>query len=495
MSLPSPVVVKLIFVLIDGLADLSISTLANHTPLSLSSTPILDKLINSSIAVTGLIDPVQPGLACGSDTAHLSLFNYPPALYYNGRGAFETLGSGLSLTVGDIAFKCNFAYLDKLALDSNAANAQNIVQRRKVDRSFPDWGVPLCSALNNSHLHSFPYVHIAVKYATEHRCGVRVRLDKAKYKEFYTANKTNSKFSYKLEENFQLSDYITGTDPLYDGLQLLHCKPTVEANNPEYHNAVHTAEIINELSQTFQKVLNSHPINQNRIVNNRFPANIVLLRGAARMIDFPPFSSRNPGFSAFSIAPTAIIGGLAQCLAMERINCCGATGDYNTNLSAKAAGLVENLCSEEKKYNFGFLHVKAVDDCGHDEDFRKKIYFLQKIDEMIGEIISGINERKESSEFVLCFTGDHSTPISWGDHTAEPVPLLLAHIDRNCSESCNNEGNNSNDDQNSLGSRLHLDEFICNGGKNVLGRFSGAELMSVISDYIKLVQRIASSRD
>jgi len=51
------------------------------------------------------MDPVQAGLACGSDTAHLSMFGYDPRLYYRGRGAFETMGAGLDMLPGDIAFK------------------------------------------------------------------------------------------------------------------------------------------------------------------------------------------------------------------------------------------------------------------------------------------------------------------------------------------------------------------------------------------------------
>lgn len=71
----------------------------------------------------GMMDPVEPGLSCGSDTAHMSIFGYDPFKYYRGRGAFETMGSGIDMQVGDIAFKCNFAHLHN-----------GIVKLRRVDR-------------------------------------------------------------------------------------------------------------------------------------------------------------------------------------------------------------------------------------------------------------------------------------------------------------------------------------------------------------------------
>ena len=30
--------------------------------------------------LNGLLDPVEPGLACGSDTAHMSIFGYDPRM-------------------------------------------------------------------------------------------------------------------------------------------------------------------------------------------------------------------------------------------------------------------------------------------------------------------------------------------------------------------------------------------------------------------------------
>jgi len=36
---------------------------------------------SSGCGVNGLLDPVEPSLACGSDTAHMSIFGYEPRLY------------------------------------------------------------------------------------------------------------------------------------------------------------------------------------------------------------------------------------------------------------------------------------------------------------------------------------------------------------------------------------------------------------------------------
>lgn len=94
---------RVAFVLIDGLGDVSIPRYGYKTPLQVAKTPSLDAI--AAAGVNGLMDPVEPGLACGSDTAHLSLLGYDPRVYYCGRGAFESMGAGLVMSPGDIAFK------------------------------------------------------------------------------------------------------------------------------------------------------------------------------------------------------------------------------------------------------------------------------------------------------------------------------------------------------------------------------------------------------
>ena len=98
----------------------------------------MDKIAASGVC--GLHDPVQAGLSCGSDTSHMSLFGYNPLDIYNGRGAFEAMGSGLEMEPDyDIAFKSNFAYLN---LETN------IVEKRRCDREFNKWGTSLVDVLD-----------------------------------------------------------------------------------------------------------------------------------------------------------------------------------------------------------------------------------------------------------------------------------------------------------------------------------------------------------
>lgn len=105
---------KVLFLLIDGLGDVPCPQLQNRTPLEVAKLPTFDWL--AARALTGLMSPVEPGIACGSDTAHLSILGYDPRIYYKGRGAFETIGAGLPMAPGDIAFKVNSHLIISLIL-------------------------------------------------------------------------------------------------------------------------------------------------------------------------------------------------------------------------------------------------------------------------------------------------------------------------------------------------------------------------------------------
>ncbi|KAI8647161.1 putative 2,3-bisphosphoglycerate-independent phosphoglycerate mutase [Parasitella parasitica] len=415
---------RLLIFLIDGLGDVNIASLDSKTPLQYAHTPWLDKICERGL--NGLVDPVEPGLACGSDTAHMSILGYDPRRYYEGRGAFESMGAGLDMIPSDIAFKSNFAYLDK---------ESGIVIKRKADRNFQDIGPILCKAIDNIKLPSFPNHSVSVKYAIEHRCGVRVR-------------------------GPGLASSITGTDPLLDNKPLVHCEPTLENEA-----SAMTSKLTNELSDAFFNLLMDHPINKARIEAGNNPANCVLLRGCGSCIDVPSIEKLH-GLKSFLIAPTCIIAGIGMTVGMDLLNVPGATGDCSSDFNAKAKACLENI--QSGKYDFGFCHIKAVDDAGHDHDVEKKVHYIEKIDQMIGTVVSSL-EKSTGPKYTIIVTGDHTTPALYGDHSCEPVPFVISPINNNAQRK----------------DAVNTFSEIA-AAQGALGRFSGDQVMPLAKSFMKL---------
>jgi 2,3-bisphosphoglycerate-independent phosphoglycerate mutase len=70
---------KAILVMVDGLGDLPKSFDDLRTPLQTAELPNLDLLCQHGLS--GILDSVTAGLACGSDTAHMNIFGYDPRKY------------------------------------------------------------------------------------------------------------------------------------------------------------------------------------------------------------------------------------------------------------------------------------------------------------------------------------------------------------------------------------------------------------------------------
>nr|XP_027119690.1 uncharacterized protein LOC113736783 [Coffea arabica]XP_027119691.1 uncharacterized protein LOC113736783 [Coffea arabica] len=483
---------RVAFVLIDGLGDVSLPKLGYKTPLQAAKTTNLDAI--ASAGVNGLMDPVEVGLACGSDTAHLSLLGYDPRVYYRGRGAFESMGAGLAMSPGDIAFKSNFATLDEKT---------GIVISRRADRHFEEEGPILCAALDGMKLPSFPQYEVRVRYATEHRCGVVVKGPK-------------------------LSGNISGTDPLKDNRLLLQAQALDKTDE-----AKHTAEVVNELSKEMSRILVAHPLNAKRAVEGKSIANVVLLRGCGIRIEVPQFESLQ-GLWPCMVAPTKIIAGLGLSLGIDILEAPGATGDYRTLLTSKATAVAKALSApwqscpnvfvpgeDEHKpgrsggYDFGFLHIKAIDDAGHDKASIFKVKGLEAVDRAIGQLAKLLWQTQSTGKFkyFLCVTGDHSTPVEYGDHSFEPVPFTLCQLEDfvgalgevllsetslepfplpviSASEDImddlgNQESTKSKQAKAFSGDSVCVFDEIA-AARGCLGRFPGSEMMGIIKAYLKL---------
>lgn len=49
---------------------------------------------------------------------------------------------------------------------------------------------------------------------------------------------------------------------------------------------------------------------------------------------------------------------------------------------------------------------------------------------MLRQLIRRLHEAEAagSGQYAICVTGDHSTPVLFGDHSHEPVPFTIAHV-------------------------------------------------------------------
>ncbi len=123
---------RILLVVIDGLGGMA--DMAHGTELEEALTPNLDRLADEG--VTGLLEPVGPGITPGSGPGHLALFGYDPLEFVLGRGALSAAGLGVELHPGDVAARGNLCTLDAdgSIVDRRAGRISDEEARRVVAR-------------------------------------------------------------------------------------------------------------------------------------------------------------------------------------------------------------------------------------------------------------------------------------------------------------------------------------------------------------------------
>ncbi len=84
--------------------------------------------------------------------------------------------------------------------------------------------------------------------------------------------------------------------------------------------------------------------------------------------------------------------------------------------------------------------------------------------------------KDEENDYAICITGDHSTPVSHGDHTFEPVPISLAGLS-NILKVQKGETSTLSDGVESY------DEISCASSEGALGRFSAYNIIPLLKSY------------
>ena len=358
---------RVLLVVCDGLGDRPTPALGGRTPLQAAATPNLDWF--AAQGACGQVDVIAPGIRPGSDTAHLALFGYDPFVVYSGRGPFEAAGVRLDVQEGDVAFRCNFATLD--------ARGRIVDRRAGRIREGTD---ELAASLPDQ---TFDGVEVAFRSGTEHRGALRLR-------------------------GTNLDPRVTDGDPHELGVPAAEVKALV----PE---AEKTARIVNQFVSHAKRVLATHPVNRSLIKNGRPPANVILTRGAGRLSEIQPLTDRW-GLRFAAVAGVALVKGICRVVGMILLDVKGATGGLDSDFDAKIAAAMAAL----EAYEVVIVSIKAPDIAGHDGDPEEKVRVIERIDRSLAPLREAIRP-----DWVFGITADHSTPSATGDHSADPVPLLV----------------------------------------------------------------------
>jgi len=392
---------RILLIVADGLADRPVKALGGKTPLQAAAKPYLDRL--AAQGITGQLDIIAPGVTPGSDTAHLALFGYDPYRSYNGRGPYEAAGVGLVCERADVAFRCNFATVDE----------QLHVIDRRAGR-IREGTEALAKAIDGLRLDGF---QVLFRAGTEHRGALVLR-------------------------GPGLDSRVSDADPHAEG-------PIHEARAlaPE---AQRTAELVNRFVRESHRLLNDHPVNMERRTRGELPANILLPRGAGSISALEPLPARL-GLRCAGIAGVTLIKGICRMVGLDVPEVAGATGGLDSDFMAKGKAAVAALADHE----FVFLNIKAGDVAGHDGKPETKVEVIERLDMMLGYLTKNAPE-----DLIMALTADHTTPCSVRDHTADPVPVVVA-------------GPGVRPD-----TVKRFDEIACAQGG--LGRLRGCELLPVL---------------
>lgn len=406
---------KLLVAIADGIGDRPIHAFNGRTPLQVAKTPHLDWVAEHG--QTGLMDPIYPGIPVGTDMGHLILFGNDHHLY-PGRGPIEAAGVGIDLKEGDVAFRCNFATI----------GSNNIVVDRRAGRIRNDTHL-LTESLNGKIVDG---IKIIFHPATEHRAVLVLRGE-------------------------GLSAMVTDTDPKApnDGAPLKMA--TAKDDTPE---AVFTANVVNKIVRLSFDLFNNHSVNIKRRKHGLLPANTIITRGAGQMTHIDPITNRLK-FSAAVVAAEDTVLGMARLSGMKPLTNNRFTGNVDTDVIAKAKMAVEALSDNQVVY----IHLKAPDIMGHDNNPIGKVAAIEAFDKMVGELLSKI----DLSTTYLALVADHSTPCEVGEHSGEPVPIAY------CGPSVRRD------------TVTLYDEIACQQGG--ISRISGAHYISLLYDLLNLIPK------
>jgi len=368
---------RVIFFLIDGLADPAIAT-KQETPLRLAKKPNIDYLLKNSFLANFEIfkknDWPKYGSASLTGLANLKILGYK--IKNIKRGPLEAIGSDINLENNYLALRVDFATIDKNL---------NIIDRRAGRNTF---GLQELEKAINKILFDIPF-HFHRTYG--HR-GVLIFKEK-------------------------LSPFISDSDPLEKNKKV----KKIKALKKDFLSKKTAKVVQNFLDQAYY-VLDNHPINGERAKRKILKANYLLTREAGNNLPklknfFKKYNLKN----GLVIAENGAVKGGCKLVGFKALTL-PENEDLNKRYDFYQKGILDNFL----KYDLIYLHLKEADEASHDQNFQKKKEFFEFFDKWFIKIY------KRFPQIKYIITGDHITDTKTGKHAFGSLPILIInHREKN----------------------------------------------------------------
>ncbi|MGI8774350.1 MAG: alkaline phosphatase family protein [Actinomycetota bacterium] len=386
---------RLMYVILDGLGDDPLEALGGKTPLEVASTPLMDGLARDGR--NGYVTTVGKGIAPESDIAVFSILGYDPRDDHTGRGPLESVGVGLEVNDGDLAYRVNFATVQA------DEEGWSILDRR-VGRD-----------LSSGEAHAL---------AEEVQDKVKIRGADFDFR----ATIGHRGVLVLRSDSGPLSAEVENSDPAYGRQGALGvAKETfdnrvVHVTPMEGHErsepAATAARLTNEWLQASFEVLESAAVNRKRLAAGKLPGNFILTRdGGDHVPRLTSFKDKfGPQMGCFVEMPVEL--GIARLMGMGVVE--APTGIPPAQQYEEWAGLALEAI---EGYDGLYIHIKGPDVPAHDGDHEAKIRSIEEIDSIF---FSRLLQDLDLRNTVVAVTADHSTSCARRAHTDGPVPLLVS---------------------------------------------------------------------
>lgn len=404
---------RCILVILDGIGDRGQDCFDGKTPLYAAYTPHLDHL--ASMGMNGLYHTLMQGVPMSSETAHFMIFGYDMQ-DFPGRGYIEAIGKGIDMEDDHVAILCHLCCVEN-----------------REGHLYLKWGRPEIDSGGAKEL-----MKEVESYASD---GIKIELSHSKGIDGFLILKGD------------VTDYITDSDPIYEGKPVLKVLPAKQ--NKDFSSSEKTADALNAYLVWCHRKLTEHPVNRQRISGNHMPVNAVVTQRAGRKRSLTSFRKKY-GLRGLSISSGAIYWGLCSELGMDVVKV-SDTGNVEGDLKYRL-----RYAKDAKEYDFIHVHTKMPDEAGHTKNPWYKKEVIEAVDRAMAV---AVHEIMPDKDVLLVVTADHSTASSGiMIHTGESVPLTMV-------------GKYVRRDE--VG---HFNEIAC--AKGALSILKGKELMHLILNFL-----------